>query len=345
MRANLEIFINVIKVVVACTIAVLIGYWFKLSVPQWLLISVIVVMSNQIYLGSTLNKSYLRLAGTVIGAIAAVLSIFLLSQHLLIIKIAMLFLIGICVYFTQIGENYAYMSMLAAVTVAVALGTPTPNFTYAISRALELITGVVIAILVSRFIFPIRAKKKIKNLILATLNNLQSLHLLFISKPLEQSDMTEQEELEGKIIKLFTQQSTLIKESLLESKKARLEEPYYKQILFSERKLFRSFYMLRQALTFENVHNAHIIKINGVIQDVLQKLSQELVKNSLSEDNTFCQQISDEIKLFIHENIKNDNIVNYYAIIFCLQHIAELLDQLGKQILNPYSNNCHNHKP
>ena len=242
----------------------------------------------------------------------------------------MLVFIGGFACLSQIGENFGYIGMLAAVTVAVALGANDPTFSYALERSAELIGGVIIAMLVSRFVFPIHAKKKIKSHIANILADFATLHQSFTSQSPEHGDLDKQAELENKIIKELGQQSALLKEALLESKKVKYVAPLYQQILFSERKLLRSLYMLRQTISATTEVNPYFVNISEVIKKTLEDCSQALAKNQ--QVNSNHQLIITALDDFVKNTCETDHDETRQPLLFCLRHIAEVLKVLEDQV-------------
>jgi len=114
--------INAIKTAFACFLGLLVSKYTS-SGPghQWILISIIVVMSAQTHLGGALQKSYMRIVGTLTGAIIAIISILLFSHDLLIIKgIIILSCLGYA-YLAGKSANAGAACTLGAVTVTMIL--------------------------------------------------------------------------------------------------------------------------------------------------------------------------------------------------------------------------------
>lgn len=324
--------INSFKTMVACCIGIILGLLTHLSMPQWILIAILVVMVTNLRLGGALKKSYLRIAGTAIGAIAASLLLFFLGKNLIYIYIALLILVGLFSYLGTSPTDASQLGLLGAVTSVIILYAQPPSFHVAAERAIENIIGIIIALAVTRWLFPIRSSKVFMTSIQTTLNDLSHLLELFTDPAHDLNNFTPQENSENQIIKNLTEQNVLIKEATTEGKSHK-KVMIYTEILQEERKLFRSLYMLKQILLqlsenhrMETLHNPHFKVLIDSVVNSLQQLSQSITKPR-TETLDILPSLSQELEAAI-KNFETDDLFHQpmyrYTFVFCIQHLIHV---------------------
>lgn len=205
------------KTALACLIGIFIGDLWHLSMPQWVLITILVVMATSIRIGGTIKKSYLRFLGTVVGALLAAAALLLLGNHPTLIYVLLLMLLAIFAYLASSSTDISQFGLLGATTMIMILDSKTPTLKTAGDRILEIFLGIVIAVLITRFIFPSHAKKLLRSSIASTLKQFQALYELFITKAeLTQELLAEQEKIENDMITHISKQNTLLQEAVNE---------------------------------------------------------------------------------------------------------------------------------
>src|SRR5437588_5452903 len=70
-----ERLIHSIKTAIACVLGIALTKWIGFSTGQWVVLTIIVLMCAQIYVGSVIQKSYWRFLGTLVGTVIAILAL------------------------------------------------------------------------------------------------------------------------------------------------------------------------------------------------------------------------------------------------------------------------------
>jgi len=126
-----------------------IARWCRLPQPFWAVMSSIVVM--QADAKATISASWMRVAGTLAGALVGGSFLTLWGNHVWAFGAAVGAVVIICALL-RLAESYR----IAAVTVAVVMlmGNPDSSWTTAIDRFLEVSFGILVALLISAVFNP-----------------------------------------------------------------------------------------------------------------------------------------------------------------------------------------------
>lgn len=268
----LERFIHSLKTVLAVGIGFLVVHFITFPADQWIIITILVVMCTQLYVGSVLQKSFLRFVGTTIGCLFAIICLEFFGLSAFNIGVA-LAVSSFC--FSFIGssqENLAYAGTLGAVTVPIILLGQHPTVLFAASRFLEISLGLLIATLVSQFILPIHARTHLKRAQIATLKELQSYYTKTI---IDANNHLKHEEQDEKIVKSLLKQRVLAKDSVNEPLGQRLNPKHFAQCLYCEREILR-------AITFMHLAQTHLTHETEAVNDEF-KLFHEAVNKAFAE--------------------------------------------------------------
>ncbi len=231
--------INSLKTAIACVLGYLLVLWSPLPQSQWIVITIIVVMGAQTSLGSLVIKSYMRFWGTLFGALFSTAVYLLVGTDPLGTAIALFFVVLVLAYIATNPGDISYAGTLGAVTVAIILLNPKVNFQIISARFIEIIVGIIIALLTSKLIFPIYSHRL---LLRNVANNLQNLQWHFQrSIKMDPNELTaELDGLDTKIVSSFSTQRKLIREVGFESSKYRRHQQVFNDILQAEIKLYRA---------------------------------------------------------------------------------------------------------
>jgi uncharacterized membrane protein YccC len=131
--------------------------FLRLPEGYWAAVSAVIVM--QANLGAALKQSWIRIAATAVGLIVVIPLILLLGENLLVFGLAVLLTVLLC-SILHLDDGLR----IAAATVAIIILIPRAGrpLSPAIDRFLEVSFGVIIAILVSKFIWPASAHGKLQ---------------------------------------------------------------------------------------------------------------------------------------------------------------------------------------
>lgn len=204
--------LHALRMMLACTIAVLINWIGNVPFGMWSLITIIVVMSAT-YVGAVVSKGWQRIGGTIIGA-GLGLSLYFLPWHSLLLHNTLyLVFIGIAMYFT-IGK-YSYGAVLVGITLTLVAASGPGDLSVALWRTVNVIWGAILSMLCSQYLFPARAQKHFQLLsaeFLGTFTELYQSHntQLREQKPFEDVSLVKLQSIMAKIGGL---QANVIKES------------------------------------------------------------------------------------------------------------------------------------
>ncbi|MFT6928061.1 MAG: uncharacterized membrane protein YgaE (UPF0421/DUF939 family) [Psychromonas sp.] len=147
--------LHIARVVIACTIALVIIRVFNFPHSNWALITIIVIMGPISYLGSVLTKANQRLGGTIIGA-GLGLALFLLpAGYMMLHDFLLLLILAMSMY--AVKGKYSYAAVLVALTLFLVAGGGSGDIAVAEWRAINVIWGSLLSIICSRLFFPSRA--------------------------------------------------------------------------------------------------------------------------------------------------------------------------------------------
>lgn len=328
------------KTSLACLIGIFIGDLWHLSMPQWVLITILVVMATNIRIGGTIKKSYLRLLGTVVGALLAATALLLLGNHPTLIYVLLLILLAIFAYLASSSTDISQFGLLGATTMIMILDSKTPTLKTAGDRILEIFLGIVIAVSVTRFVFPSHAKKLLRSSIANTLKQFQALYELFITKEeLIQELLAEQEKIENDMITHISKQNILLQEAVNEDPRVKKKRSIYQAIFLLERKLLRNIYMLRQTLFTESTQlhdfyrNKDLIGLHRQILSLFNFINAICSKEPTTTMLSSKEQINDVIEKVIHKFSQSPSaycVINIHVFEFCLKHLVNMLYEIIK---------------
>jgi uncharacterized membrane protein YccC len=159
LRTDGALIVYILKVLLACLLALGVSLFMQLDQPRTAMITVFVVMQNSS--GLVFAKSFYRLLGTLVGVLMSFTLVALFAQERELFMVCMAVWIGMCTAGSQIFRNFqSYAFVLAGYTLCI-VGLPAtlhPELTFdiAVSRVTELFIGLMCAALVSDLIFPQR---------------------------------------------------------------------------------------------------------------------------------------------------------------------------------------------
>ncbi|MCI0467838.1 MAG: FUSC family protein [Beijerinckiaceae bacterium] len=140
-----------VKIAAAVSAALYAAFFLQLDQPSWAGVTAAIVA--QPVLGAVFRKGVFRLAGTIAGAVAAVILVIAFPQSRAGFFIGLAFWEALCAYAATAMRNFgAYGAFIGGLTAAVvaldSIATPDHVLSIAISRASEIILGIVSVTLV-----------------------------------------------------------------------------------------------------------------------------------------------------------------------------------------------------
>ncbi len=247
---DIERLIHSIKTAIACAI----GFLFAeiIGFPtgsRWIVISTVVVMCAQIYVGSVTQKAYARFLGTILGCLFAAIAITISNDSSLSTLITLGLSGFIFSYIATGQEIFALAGTLGAVTTIIIMLDPQPTLTLAAERFFEISIGVLIATVVSQFILPIHARTHLRRAQASTLEKIRNYYSLIMIIPTTQTEILDIPDLDEQIVKSLLKQRQLVKESSGEHQFAS-DADHFMQTFFCERDMLRSISWMYNALTY-----------------------------------------------------------------------------------------------
>jgi len=231
-------------------IACIIGYSFSLianfQATQWLVVSIMVVMCAQMHVGSVLQKTYMRFIGTLVGSIiaAATLYFFPHEKHIYLIIITVC---GIVFSYIATSESkFSETGTLGAVSATIILLSQQASITIAQQRFTEISLGLLIATLVSQFIFPSHARNQLIHLQAKAIMQFSQFYQMTIMKR-KLPGIESYQALDEDIVKSLSTQRTLAKESKRELLGMKFSIVFFYKILRCEKEIFRIINFMRYA--------------------------------------------------------------------------------------------------
>ena len=233
-------------------IAVLIGYaCFMIFphnnlMPQWILITIIVVMSSNSALGTQINKSLFRILATLVGSLLAILAISTPNPSISV-PLYLFMATTVFIFIAISYAKYSYVGSLGAITFCMITLSAAPKISLAVERTVEILLGIIISLLVSRFILPIRSVKLIKQLCFLNLTRIATLYQEVLINNKDRFYDNSVMRLEGKILESHAAQRQLQGHIKYENKQNKQNSQNIKLIIRSQTALYRYFSVLEIA--------------------------------------------------------------------------------------------------
>jgi uncharacterized membrane protein YccC len=247
---DIERVMHSIKTAIACLFGYFLCKIIEIS-PQWVIITIIVVMCAQIYVGSVIQKAYFRFLGTMLGCLFAGAILIFAGPTNLALAAAIALSSLIFSYLATGQESLANMGTLGATTTAIILFSNTPTLTVAAERFFEISLGIFIAALVSQFVLPIHARTHLRRAQITTLQVLIDYYKTALMKDLSKTEMKNYLEQDEAIVKTLLKQRQLAKESVREPFGETFDPVNFAKTLYCEREFLR-------AITFMYIARTHI---------------------------------------------------------------------------------------
>ncbi len=285
--------INAVKTAIGCSIAFILGkvledYFNVEQMYLWMVITVLVVMSTQPNLGGAIDKALMRFLGTIVSAVIAMVIVFISVDKYEMFALAICFVI-VGVFIAGASSKYGYAGSLGAITLVVIILNKDASMKLAVFRMLEISQGIIIALLVNRFVYPIRAEVRLRE---SFAKNLKDTHSFF--QILFDVSDEKREDYVTSIFLEFTKQISLIKEVGYEKRNIH----NYQRMSLHSRRIYR--YM--------------IVIYEYVDANVVGKEREQLLQDSVFiEIRNECGKLLESLShsLYLKEQIDLSQIQNF----------------------------------
>lgn len=323
--------IHGIKTAIGCLIGVAIEKYYDLPSGQWIPITVMVVMSAQTHFGGALRKAYMRFLGTISGILTTITVLYFFGYNILVIFIAVFVMCVIFTYVASSNGDISYVGTLGGVTMLLTLTGQQATVEVVMQRGFYIVVGIIIALLVSRFIFPIHARNRLRYHVATTLRNLQKIYHKTIQEEREEVDT----KLEGVVASdIYFDQPRLISEAASGSLIFAANKIFFTKIVNSEHQLNRLINLMHLSLcdgrwvVATDLHT--VIEDNlSYLADCFENMKQPQIMIDFSDAvNEIAQLVEKNQK-----NNKNFKISTEYSFVFFLEQILKELENMRQLIV------------
>jgi len=304
-----------IKTCVAIVIGQAIALWLGWSAT---IVAITVLMLQTRYLGSTLDKSILRLAGGMGGAVVAlvVMALFPQDRFLFIGTIALLIIIGI---YIQQGSRYPYAWLFGSVSLAIVAflnifeQNPYGTFEFAILWASSMALGIVVLLLVHGILWPNPAGKDFEKGMKSVLENSRELfsfkvRAIFEDKPYVQETTT----IEKGLIMLLPKLRTTLATATLDTGRFHNYQQQYNSLLdqlgtlvklivaFGETiSVCRESSLLKSTLAESYSFRHEVNTLENMLDELVEALTRDRNRTANPAATAYRNEIDEKIKLLV----------------------------------------------
>lgn len=327
------------KTAIACLFGLGLAWYFRWPSGQWIPITIMVVMSAQPHFGGAVQKAYMRFLGTVAGVMITLVTLLLLHDNPAAV-FGVIFLT--CAFFTYIasaGGNISYAGTLGGVTVILTLASTQATPVLAIERGFYIVIGIVIALLASRFIFPIHAREALRFSIASVLRRLQRMYFETISHSV--TELMLDDELDAAYKKIVKQSQLLAEASAGSRYFKKFRERLFTTIINAERKLYRLINLMgKSLLAIQQVKALHQLDgleaLHVAIENRLEELALYFENSTLPQEawhaGTLLQQVLISAKsLPCESNV--DLVLQEHSYLFFLEQIVNEMEKIHLTII------------
>jgi hypothetical protein len=232
-------------------------------------------------------------------------------------------------------KNYSDAGTLAAVTTTIILIAPHPSLTSAAERFLEISLGIMIAALVSQFVFPINARFLLRRNQAKTIKQLREYYQLTILTEPSAAGIETYRELDEAIVKSLTAQRNLAKFSRQEFLGHAFNPESFADLLRCEKEIFRSIVCMHFSYDLIPSGRKTLTSLNAVAEfhkdicSAFKKISTSIETQSTKETISIpsLQPVKDAILATKKINTEDDSIY-LDGFLFCAElliiHLTEI---------------------
>ncbi|EKD45754.1 MAG: hypothetical protein ACD_69C00155G0002 [uncultured bacterium] len=344
--------IHGLKTAVACLVGLAIEKYYDWPSGQWVPITIMVVMSAQIHFGGALRKAYMRFLGTVSGVTIVVTVLWFFGGNLEVVFYTVFLASIIFAYIASSHGDISYAGTLGGVTIILILAGQQTGIEIAIQRGFYIVIGIIIALLFSRFIFPIHARDRLRYHVSRTLLNLSKLY----SESINLQDLPEQTEeidteLSSIVIADIAAQPRLIYEAIAGSREFASKKGIFSAILSSEHTLSRLINLLYLSLRetespevvkaqLAAVESLHAIVAGSLthLAKCFEDIAQPQMMFNLGEALAKISQVVEKLP----KSSNAQQVIAEHSFLFFIEQILKELENMRKLIIEANSKNHDN---
>lgn len=302
---------------------------------QWLIITIVVVMCAQVNVGSMLQKSVMRLFGTITGSLIATFTLLLFGDHTVATPVVITLSVALFSYLATSQSRFSESGTLGAATTIIILINQDPTVLLGLRRTLEIILGIGIAAGISQFVLPMHARVFLRRDQIDTIKKLKALYAENFLTKYKDPAHNEHVIMDEQIIKLLITQRKLALDAAREPfAKKSLIVKRFSELLVAEREILRAMDFMHHAFQ----HSAATIKIfssEQMLHDFHEKVVMtfdqiaEQLKNhkkTITISLPTLQALRDTIKA--HQNPAENDLTYINSFLFCTEILLEKLKEL-----------------
>ena len=260
-----------IKTGIAGVASLYVSELLKLREGYWAAISAVIVMQSNV--GAAVSASWIRLAGTAIGATVGGVFAAAWGANALAFGAAVSITVLIC-SFLGLSESYRLASATVAIVMLIrSLGSP---WFIAIHRFLGVALGIVVAVLVTAVVWPARAREHLRQGIVEALQGLNTLFQAVIRRCRGES-ATPIDELMSQVNRTLRRNEDLQKQTMYEPKLGAAQQELLTLLTGHVNRIFLGVEALELA-TRESAGDTYHLKFELELGQVVDGISQAFKK-------------------------------------------------------------------
>lgn len=340
-----DIFIHSLKTAIACMIGVGIASFFHVYNSLWLVLTIIVVMGSKTHFGGALTKSYFYILGTLFGAAIACVTLYFAGKNLPVISLVIFFTVLGFSYIANGSSRIKDAGSLGAITTVTILISQNPTLDLALLRVIEIIGGILIALLVSKFFFPIHARAQLLDGYAQIFQDLIELYKMTYEETKASEKQTKVHALEGKITNDLTACQDLIGSCKAEISTLPFNKAMAESILNYQHRLYRSLIFMYQAINkepenFKTISELpQLQELTAVSQEMILGLAKSLSGHQRLPDTKILLSTLEAFEKLTCENLYNtskteEEIIHIHTVLFCARHMTDEISVLQMLIGN-----------
>lgn len=148
-----------IKTGLAALLSYLVTEWLHLDFGYWAPITAVIVMQTSV--AESIEMSLYRTVGTMMGALMGVVAILALPDTFEGNGAGLFITTGLCAFLTRWDARYRMAAITVTIVILASVGQP-DRMHFGLFRVLEILVGVVCAVLVSLTLWPLRAGEALR---------------------------------------------------------------------------------------------------------------------------------------------------------------------------------------